>query len=55
MKLLRDFPGLFLCKISVNFQKISRTRHSPLYLFNALKQNAPRAAWVNVSGGVPSI
>nr|DAG22151.1 MAG TPA: hypothetical protein [Caudoviricetes sp.]DAS14466.1 MAG TPA: hypothetical protein [Caudoviricetes sp.] len=46
MKLLRDFPGLFYAKIHGNFQKISRTRHSFLYCFNAVKQNVPRAAWV---------
>jgi hypothetical protein len=44
MKLLRDFPGLFYAKIHENFQKISRTRHSPLYRFSVIKQNAPRAA-----------
>ena len=38
MKLLRDFPGFFYAKIHGNFQKISRTRHPPLYLFNVLKQ-----------------
>jgi hypothetical protein len=35
-------------KIHGNFQKISRTRHSPLYHFNAIKQ-------ISTPGGVGAL